>query len=49
MSKLMIFLLGILAGELLIILTNKFKHIRDEIELEEAMKDALEEEEIEIL
>ena len=49
MSKLMIFFVGIVIGMLLIALITKFKHILDEIELEEALEDVLEEEDIEIL
>ena len=49
MSKLIIFFVGIVTGMLLIALITKFKHILDEIELEEALEDVLEEENIEIL
>ena len=49
MSKLIIFFVGIVIGMLLIALITKFKHILDEIELEETLEDVLEEEDIEIL
>ena len=49
MSKLIIFFVGIVIGMLLIALITKFKHILDEIELEEALEDVLEEEDIEVL
>lgn len=49
MSKLTIFLVGVLIGVIAITLINKFKNILDEIELEETLEDVLEEEDIEIL
>lgn len=49
MSKLIIFFVGIVIGMLLITLITKFKHVLDEIELEEALEDVLEEEDVEIL
>lgn len=49
MSKLTIFLVGVLIGAIAITLINKFKNILDEIELEEALEDVLEEEDIEVL
>lgn len=51
MCKLTIFLVGVMVGEILIIVTDKIINIRAEKEIEKAMKEVLKEkeEEVEIL